>query len=196
MMHYIQDHTSIPVPFILHWGTKKESPLQIVPSIIMEYINHETDMGAVLNTPSFGKDDRPILDPDIDPEKLEMLYRQLAGIALQPSRLEFPLIGSIEQDEAQDTWSVIRRPLSMHMNELVRLGTLPRAKLPNSTYASSADYLSALSKLNIDHFSNQRNDSIESPSDLRDGCFNGLRTRGELLRPKMKQDPFDYTAMI
>ncbi|PTU21307.1 hypothetical protein P175DRAFT_0500208 [Aspergillus ochraceoroseus IBT 24754] len=50
-IRYLQDHTSIPVPFILHWGTKEESPLGLGPFIIMEYIEHEMNMSKALNTP-------------------------------------------------------------------------------------------------------------------------------------------------
>ena len=40
-IRYIQEHTSVPVPSILHWGTKEESPLGLGPFIIMEYIDRE-----------------------------------------------------------------------------------------------------------------------------------------------------------
>lgn len=99
VIKYIQDHTTIPVPFILHWGTKDESPLQLGPFIIMEYINHEMDMGAALNTPGHSAQERPHLDPNIDPVKLEMLYRQVADILLQLSKFEFPAIGSLKQSD-------------------------------------------------------------------------------------------------
>ncbi|KAM3428629.1 hypothetical protein NHJ13734_008516, partial [Beauveria thailandica] len=99
MIRYIQDHTTIPVPFILHWGTKEESPLGLGPFIIMDYINHEMDMGAALNTAGRGPQDRPLLDPNIDPAKLEMLYRQMADILLQLSTLELPAIGSLQQTD-------------------------------------------------------------------------------------------------
>lgn len=51
IMRYVQEHTSIPVPFIFHWGTKKESPCGLGPFIIMEYVNRACDISDVLNTP-------------------------------------------------------------------------------------------------------------------------------------------------
>ncbi|OAA53088.1 Protein kinase-like domain protein [Cordyceps fumosorosea ARSEF 2679] len=194
MIRYIQDHTSIPVPFILHWGTKEESPLQIGPFIIMEWINHEMDMGAALNTPGFSRNDRPVLDPNIETERLEELYRQFANIILQLSRLEFPAIGSLEQNEDQDSWAVTKRPLSTYMNELVRVGSLPRDKLPGSTYSSTREYLSALSKLHIDHFASQRTDSFDSRSDckrkfLARQLFHKLANDGRLLSAKDEWGP-------
>ena len=64
----------------------------------MEYIDHDTDLGAALNTPTLNLEDRPILDPSIDIEKLEMLYGQLADILLQLSQLSLPRIGSLGSD--------------------------------------------------------------------------------------------------
>lgn len=80
VIRYIQDHTTLPVPFFLHWGTKEKNPLGLGPFIIMDWIDHATDMSDALNTPGFAIEDRPILDPNIDDAKLELLYRQLARV--------------------------------------------------------------------------------------------------------------------
>jgi hypothetical protein len=37
-IRYIQENRSIPVPFILHWGTKEESLLGLGPFITIECI--------------------------------------------------------------------------------------------------------------------------------------------------------------
>lgn len=50
-MRFLADQTSIPIPFFIHSGTKKESPLQLSPFIIVDYIEHKTKMFAALNTP-------------------------------------------------------------------------------------------------------------------------------------------------
>ena len=63
------------------------------PFIIMDRIDHANDMSDVLNTPGFAIEDRPILDPNINDAKLELLYRQLAGVLLQLSTLQLPGIG-------------------------------------------------------------------------------------------------------
>lgn len=54
LMRLIQEKTAIPVPFILHWGSREESPLQLGPFIIMEYVPHETTIGQALNMPELG----------------------------------------------------------------------------------------------------------------------------------------------
>ncbi|KAM3447977.1 hypothetical protein NHJ6243_010146 [Beauveria neobassiana] len=124
------------------------------------------NMTAALNTPGFTSDMRPILNPEIDEAKLEKLYRQVANILLQISQLEHPLIGSlVETDDWQ--WEVTQRPLSMPMNELVRIGSLPRSKLPSSTFRTSSEYLDSLVQLHVDHLAHQRNDAVESKTDCQ-----------------------------
>ncbi|OAQ68096.2 protein kinase-like protein [Pochonia chlamydosporia 170] len=194
VMKYIQDNTSIPVPFILHWGTKEESPLGLGPFIIMKYIDHDTDVGKVLDMPELDWRERPRLDPHVDPNKLEVLYRQLADVLLQLSKLEFPTIGSLEEVD-EFTWEARRRPLSIHMNELVRLGTLPRDKLPNETYGASCDYFEALAQLHIDHLKHQRNDAVDSEIDCRRKyiarrLFQGLSKQRKLASSTFTNGPF------
>ncbi|PKY04497.1 hypothetical protein P168DRAFT_236361, partial [Aspergillus campestris IBT 28561] len=94
VIRYIQEHISIPVPFILHWESKNESPLHLGPFILMEYIDHDTDLGTALNTPTLSPEDRPILDLSIYIDKLEMLYGQMADILLQLSQISLSRIGS------------------------------------------------------------------------------------------------------
>ncbi|ATY67444.1 kinase-like domain [Cordyceps militaris] len=196
-MRYIQDHTAIPVPFILHWGTQAESPLNIGAFIIMEYINHETNMSDALNTPGFTNDMRPMLNPEIDEAKLEKLYRQLANILIQISQLEHPLIGSLAETDEWQQWEVTRRPLSMPMNELVRIGSLPRSKLPCTTFKTSSEYLDSLAQLHLDHLAAQRNDAIESKADCQRKytarkLFQRLASERRLLSDKHDKGPFKF----
>ncbi|KAG8420490.1 hypothetical protein J3459_011010 [Metarhizium acridum] len=60
------------------------------------------NMTAALNTPGLTSDIPPVVDPNIDEAKLEMLYRQVANVLLQLSKLELPLIGALEET---DEWS-------------------------------------------------------------------------------------------
>ncbi|KAJ5114799.1 hypothetical protein NUU61_000558 [Penicillium alfredii] len=166
IMRYIHDRTSIPAPFVLHSGTKKESPLELSPFIIMEYITHDRNVYDILNTPGCPRSDRGILDPNIDEGKLSAVYGELASILLQLSKLSLPRIGSLGQID-DFTWEVAFRPLSMPMNELVRLGSLPQSKLPNTTYDSATSYFEALAELHLTHLINQRNDAIDSADDCR-----------------------------
>lgn len=134
----------------------------------MDYIEYETNMYDALNTPGCPKQERGILDPDTSEERLKILCGQLAGILLQLSTRSFPRIGSLRQID-DFTWEVSGRPLSMNMNELVRLGGLPRSKLLDSdtTFSSTSSYLEALADLNIEHLIHQRNDAVASEDDCR-----------------------------
>ncbi|KAK9585578.1 hypothetical protein V6Z93_008315 [Aspergillus fumigatus] len=128
----------------------------------MEYIDHVMDLSDVLNTPGVAIKDCPILDPNIDEAKLELLYGQFADILLQLSTLRLPRIGSLAQID-DFTWEVARRPLSYNANELARLGTLPRSRLPkaNETFQSASSYSNLLADLHLEHLTHQRNDAVD-----------------------------------
>lgn len=168
VMRYISNKTCISVPVVLKWGTKEECPLKLSPFIIMSHIEHKTLMYHVLNRPGCPRDVRGILNPNIDEDQLEMLYIQLAKILLQLSKTELPKIGSLSQVDDL-SWEVARRPLSMNMNELVQLGTLPRSKLPplHTTFETASSYIETLAQLNIQHLIHQRNDAVQSADDCR-----------------------------
>ncbi|KAJ5239925.1 hypothetical protein N7468_004544 [Penicillium chermesinum] len=143
VMRYISDQTSVPIPFVLHSGTQKESPPQPRP------VYH----------------DEPYCPFN---DHLDKLYRQLAMVLLDLSKPQFQRIGSLSQVD-DFTWKVTGRPLSMNMNELVRLGTLPRSKLPPqfSTFQTASSYIEYLAQLNILHLIYQRNDAVKSADDCR-----------------------------
>ncbi|KAH1546657.1 hypothetical protein KXX57_003302 [Aspergillus fumigatus] len=97
-----------PKPGATMFPEEKESPLGLGPFIIMEYIDHVMDLSDVLNTPGVAIKDCPILDPNIDEAKLELLYGQFADILLQLSTLRLPRIGSLAQID-DFTWEGLSR---------------------------------------------------------------------------------------
>lgn len=132
----------------------------------MDYIEHETKMYAALNIRGCPTEERGVLDPSIAEERLEMLYRQMADILLRSSTPSLPCIGSLSQIDDL-TWRVPRRPLSMNMNKLIRLGGLPRSELPDpyTIFTTTSLYLEVLADLNIKQLIYQRNDAVESAAD-------------------------------
>lgn len=134
----------------------------------MQYIDHKTDVYDALNIPGCPRAHRGALDPNINEGKLESLYGELANVLLQLSRLSLPRIGSLDQID-DFTWEVAQRPLSMAMNELVRLGSLPQSQLPSrdTTFDTTSSYFEALAELHIAHLRYQRNDAIDSADDCR-----------------------------
>jgi hypothetical protein len=196
VMRFISDQTSIPVPFILHLGTREESPLKLGPFIMMSHIEYTTSMYDALNTPGCPKEERGVLDPNINEGRLKLLYTQLAKTLLQLSRPEFCKIGSLVQVD-DFSWEVARRPLSMNMNELVRLGTLPRSQLPlvDTTFKTTCSYIEALAQLNIQHLAYQRNDAIHSADDccrkfIARQLFYKLARDKKLFSPRDDNGPF------
>lgn len=111
---------------------------------------------------------RYILDPNFDKDELERLYGELAHILLQLSRPSLCHIGSLSQID-DFTWEVAHRPLSMPMNEFIRLGSLPQTCLPSldATFDTASSYFESLAELHIIHLMNQRNDAVDSADDCR-----------------------------
>ncbi|KAJ5934653.1 hypothetical protein N7466_004200 [Penicillium verhagenii] len=166
IMRFITHKTSIPVPFIAHWGDKEESPLKLSPFIIMDYVKHLQSMMDILKMPDRPREEYIRLDRRIEKARLRSLYRELARVLLLLSQQPQNKIGSLCQvDEL--TWEVISRPLSLHMNELVRLGTLPQSELPTTTFDTASSYFEALAELHISHLINQQNDAVDSADDCR-----------------------------
>lgn len=97
VMRFLLDQTSVPIPFVLHSGTKKESPLELSPFIMMDYIEHETKIYDALNIPGCPDEERGILDPNIDQGRLKALYAEFANILLKLSTPSLPRIGSLHQ---------------------------------------------------------------------------------------------------
>lgn len=58
VMRFLQEHTGIPVPYVLHHGPAIENPSGWGAFIVMEYINHENDLTDALNTPGLPDEER------------------------------------------------------------------------------------------------------------------------------------------
>lgn len=81
------------------------------------------------------------------------------------------------------------------MNELVRLGGLPRSKLPDSIFSTASYCLKTLTDLNIQHLIYQRNDAVESADNCRRKfvarqLFRKLAREKRLLDSAFEQGPF------
>jgi aminoglycoside phosphotransferase (APT) family kinase protein len=101
-MRYISENTTIPIPFALHHGMTEESPGGLGPFIIMEWVENAGDLVDITNKPGLTADDVPMLEPNVNEEKLERVYSQLADILLQLSRCELPAIGSLNFPNGDD----------------------------------------------------------------------------------------------
>jgi hypothetical protein len=131
-MRYISGNTTIPIPFALHHGMAEESPGGLGPFIIMEWIENAGDLVDITNKPGLTADDVPMLDPEINEEKLERVYYQMADILLQLSRCELPAIGSLNCPNGDDENDpeVLARPLSINISQLANFARVPHVQLP------------------------------------------------------------------
>lgn len=142
VMKYLSQHTSIPIPRVHHWGPAEESPLHLGPFIIEEFMEGE-DLGDLLKAPTQNEADPIILDPQIDEEKLNFVYEQIAGFMLEISLLEFPRIGAISKDTDSGDWTVTGPPLTYDMNEVVAFAGFPADHFTNAVpFVRASDYFS------------------------------------------------------
>lgn len=167
-MRYVTANTTVPVPRIYHYGTAAENPTGLGPFIIMDYIEHHQNMSRALLDPQRPIDERPVLDPGIGQEKLELLYGQMANILLQLSSLSFPRIGALGQPHEDGSVLVERRPLTPGMNELIVHTNMPKSILSDRTYNMAKEWYNALADMHIAQLTLQYNDVAEDDDDFRD----------------------------
>lgn len=163
VMTFLKQDTHIPVPKIIHHGMREESPAGLGPFILMEYVAHASNLATQIRAPGYHRGDRPFLDPDIEEEKLEFFYGQIADILLELSKPSFDKIGSLARDASG--WNITNRPLTMNMNELVQLGNFPPKMLPHTPFTTSSSYYQSLAETEFMHLTTQRNDAIGSEQD-------------------------------
>ncbi|PGH13435.1 hypothetical protein AJ80_06304 [Polytolypa hystricis UAMH7299] len=104
-MKYLSQNTTIPLPRVIDWDLTAESPQQLGPFIIMDYVDG-TCLATVLKQPTQDDEEGMILNPTIDDAKLDKVYGQIINFMLQLSQLGFSCIGSISEDPVSNTWSV------------------------------------------------------------------------------------------
>ncbi|EEP81055.1 predicted protein [Uncinocarpus reesii 1704] len=171
VMRFLEQHMSFSVPHVLGYGTAEESPSNMGPFVVMDYLDHEHDLVDALNIPDRPGIERPVLYPEISEDRLKLAYGQMSDILLQMHKPSFSRIGCIgredEDDDFDDVWTARYRPLTLNMNELVQMGNLPRNLLPQSTFETASSYYLALAEMHMDHLQYQRNDAIHSAEDCR-----------------------------
>ncbi|KAK0653643.1 hypothetical protein DIS24_g5919 [Lasiodiplodia hormozganensis] len=155
LMNYLAQKTTIPVPRVLTSGSTDQSPRQLGPFIIMDFIDG-TRLSTLLKQPTAEGED-VILDPAIDDAKLDRIYHQVAGYMLQLAELDFDGIGAISESPVTSKWSVRSRPLTYNMNELATVSGYPVDRFPRSRFESVADYFRNLTSEHLTHLETQRN---------------------------------------
>jgi Phosphotransferase enzyme family len=155
-MKYLSQNTTIPLPRVIDWGLTEESPQQLGPFIIMDYVDG-TRLSTLLKQPTENDQEDVVLNPEIDDITLDILYDQIADYIVQLSELDFNSIGSISEDPTSNTWSVTGRPLTYNMNELATVSGYPIDKFPAAHFASANMYFQNLANEHLIHLQTQRN---------------------------------------
>ncbi|OJD16132.1 hypothetical protein ACJ73_08911 [Blastomyces percursus] len=158
VMAFIARFTSIPVSAVLGVGKWSGGPYIIITVI------EGTLLSKRLRDPSALA---PSLNPDVSESDLKIAYSGMAHIVLELSKPIFKYIGGLKYDSRG--WRVAKRPLTLKMNELVRVGNFRPNEFVdyNHTFESASKYFQQLAEQQFLHLKYQRNDAITDEDDYR-----------------------------
>ncbi|KAL3422329.1 phosphotransferase [Phlyctema vagabunda] len=167
-MTFLREKTNISVPAVLHYGISHQNP-NTGPYIIMSYIPNNGSLSKALNDPLVKEGDPHILNRFISSEKLLNLYTQMARHLTELSQHHFPRIGSLLLDPETRSYTVATRPLSVNMNQAVRLSNIPASILPprEKTYTTVDEWYVELTRMHFAQLVFQQNDLVENADDCR-----------------------------
>ncbi|KAF4511418.1 hypothetical protein G6O67_003221 [Ophiocordyceps sinensis] len=154
VIEFIRENTTIPVPRLISWGVTEDSPQQLGPFLISDYV-HGVSLSSILRDPA--DNDWQFLNPTLDDKTLNSVYEQIADMMLQLFQFNFSKIGAISKDPGSNKWSVAARPLTYTMNELATAALFPLSKFPTTCFNSTKDYFRSLANANMTHLETQRN---------------------------------------
>jgi hypothetical protein len=156
-IEYLREKTTIPLPHIHCWGSTKESPRQLGPFIVMDFVDG-TRLSRFLRQPFDDESEPVILNKDVDEATLDTIYEQIADYMLQMSRLSFSRIGAISRDTVEPgTWAVTGRPLTLHMNVLGTATGYPVDQFHTAPLDSARTYFELVARQHLLHLETQRN---------------------------------------
>lgn len=156
VMQFLARRTQIPLPKVLGSGKWGCGPY-IVTTVI-----EGTLLSRCLGDPTIQS---PSLNPNVSDSDLERAYHGMAQIMLELSKPTFPTIGALGWDSG--AWKVTKRPLSLNMNELVRVGNLHPGKFSDCTFQTASQYFQELATQQFQHLKYQRNDAVTDEEDCR-----------------------------
>ncbi|KAL1850623.1 hypothetical protein Plec18170_006908 [Paecilomyces lecythidis] len=157
-MNYLAQHSTIPIPRVLGYGT-----CVVGPYIVMTYISRENPLSGYLRDP---KQEMTSLNPQIPMSLLKKAYSGMAEIMLELSKPTFPYIGALEQEDA-GTWVIQKRPLTFNMNRLTQFSNIPPGVFAKQHFTNAADYFEELAKQHLYHLEFQQNDAVTDAADCR-----------------------------
>lgn len=156
VMAFLDQHLRISIPKVLgagQWGCG--------PYIVMTVIEG-TPLSKCLRDPAVLS---PSLNPIVSDSNLERAYNGMAQAMLELSKPTFPSIGALGWDGGE--WKVVKRPLTLNMNELVRVGNCPPSVFTEHPFQTASEYFQELATQQFLHLKHQRNNAVKDEHDCR-----------------------------
>ncbi|KAI9768151.1 MAG: hypothetical protein M1839_004178 [Geoglossum umbratile] len=156
---FIQKETTIPIPRLHGYATKKESQTGFA-FMLTDYVEGSTLFDVGLSS--------------FDERQRRNFYNRLADIYIQLRLHEFPGVGCLSPSSDGSGWTFDghRRPLSIDMIEQEIEGLEPGLLVkPNDSYTSTIDYVYSLRCLAFNQFERGRN-SVASKYDAEIALYN------------------------
>lgn len=89
----------------------------------------------------------------------------MANVLLDLYKLQFPRIGAITHVPGE--WKIGRRPLTLAMNEFVRVGNCPPSMFAQDSFQTANEYFEEIANQHLLHLKHQRNNAVDDAEDGR-----------------------------
>ncbi|KAH9904915.1 phosphotransferase enzyme family protein [Xylariomycetidae sp. FL2044] len=156
IMQFLETRVQIPIPTVLGAGKWAGGPYMVSTyvegTLLSQGLRDPTALSACLR-------------PDVPDSLLEQCYYAMADIMLKLYKLPFPRIGAISS--VPPAWKIIKRPMTMNMNELVRVGNYPPQDFPEASFNTASEYFQELARQQFQHLKFQRNDAVKDEADCK-----------------------------
>ncbi|TVY81057.1 hypothetical protein LSUE1_G005268 [Lachnellula suecica] len=161
---YIDKHTTIPVPGVLHSGIDAT----IGPFMIIQDLNTRRSMGHALEIPREDPNSTPVLNPSLPETRLKSLYVEMARCVMQLAQPSFPRIGALVEINP-GSYDVLGRPITLNMSNMFQISNIPEAVFPGEgkTYQTADEWYTVLAEMQIATLLFQHNDMVSSEDDCR-----------------------------
>ncbi|WEW59414.1 hypothetical protein PRK78_004886 [Emydomyces testavorans] len=155
IMQFLRRQTKLPVPVVLgggRWG--------LGPYIVTTFLEGKPLSKRLQDsTRELCKSDPDALN------NVQKAYYAMSRILLELAKPTFSTIGTLQLESG--IWRVSKRPLTLNMNELVRVGNLPPRIFTDKTFPTASEYFQELATQQLLHLQYQRNDAIDDVDDCR-----------------------------
>ncbi|KAI0117973.1 phosphotransferase enzyme family protein [Nemania sp. FL0031] len=155
VMRFLTQHTQVPVPSIVgdhHWAGGPYIVMSVIEGILMSKCLGDRTVQS------------PNSDPTVSNSNLERAYHGMAQVMIELSKPTFSSIGALGWDSE---WKVVKRPLTLNMNELVRVGDYPPTAFAEHTFQTASEYFQELATQQFLYLRFQRSNAVDDEVDCR-----------------------------